>query len=400
MHHPDAPGPVPPTASDRALRAGIVVGFAYALIGWRGLLVPSMIRSVQPAFGQDDAGMGAYFLVTAVAYGVGVLAGGRFVRARGPRIAVALAMLAMCAGLGFQGVTADWVAFAALGVLVSLGASAADIGINSLVLDLFPDSRGRALNLLHVMYSVGALVAPLALAAVVSAGIDWQVPMLVSGVLAGLLAVAILVTVPHGRLPQPRDPREGTSDGADRPDPRRLPLFLVVMALGTGCYVASEAGVSDWLVRYLDDLPVTAASLALTLFWAGIAVGRVVFARIGSRVEPLRAAAILAPVGGVVLLVAFLLPVGGWTPFLFGGVGVAFGPFFPLMVAAAGSRLPGRSATVATTLIFAAVLGAIVYPPAIGFISVAADLQVAMVGTALLAFAAGGAAWLSGRARI
>jgi fucose permease len=167
------------------------------------------------------------------------------------------------------------------------------------------------------------------------------------------------------------------------------------MALGTGFYVAAEAGVSDWLVRYLVDLPVEAASLALTLFWAGIAVGRIVFARIGSRVDALGAAAVLAPIGGVGLLVAFVAPVGAWTLLLFAVVGFAFGPFFPLMVAAAGARLPDRSSTVATTLIFAAVVGAVVYPPAIGFISVTIGIQVAMVGTAVLAMAAGAAAWLS-----
>lgn len=378
------------------MRAGIVVGLAYSLIGWRGLLVPSMIRSVEPSFRQDDAGMGLYFLVTAVSYGVGVLAGGRLVRARGQRFAVAGALAAMSVGLVLQGVTGSWPVFVALGVLVSLGASAADIGINSLVLDLFPSSRGRALNLLHVMYSVGALAAPLALAATVEAGVAWQVPMMVSGVVAGTAAVGVRLTVPPGQL-DPPDPDEHPDNAADVARGRRIPLFLLVMALGTGCYVASEAGVSDWLVRYLDVLPVTAASAALTLFWAGIAVGRIVFARIGNRVDPVVAASVLAPVGGAVLLAAFLLPVGPWTLLLFLGVGFAFGPFFPLMVAAAGARLPSRSATVASTLIFAAVLGAIVYPPAIGFISVAWDLQVAMLGTALLAFAAGAAALASRR---
>jgi fucose permease len=396
MQPPDAPAQARPNASAHLLRAGTVVGLAYSLIGWRGLLVPSMIRSVEPSFRQDDAGMGLYFLATAIAYGVGVLLGGRFVRARGQRTAVAAALAAMSLGLVLQGLTASWPAFAALGVLVSLGASTADIGINSLVLDLFPASRGRALNLLHVMYSVGALTAPLALAAAVGGGIAWQVPMLVSGVVAGAAALGVVLTVPPGQL-DPPDPDEHPDNAADVARGRRIPVFLLVMAVGTACYVASEAGVSDWLVRYLDVLPVTAASFALTLFWAGIAVGRIVFAKIGGRVDALSAASVLAPIGGAFLLAAFLLPVGPWTPLLFAAVGFAFGPFFPLMVAAGGARLPSRSATVASTLIFSAVLGATFYPPAIGFISVSVGLQAAMVGTAVLAFAAGAAGLASRR---
>ena len=83
-----------------------------------------------------------------------------------------------------------------------------------------------------------------------------------------------------------------------------MPLFLLVMAVSIVCYVAAEAGVSDWLVRYLAALPLSQASLALTLFWGGIACGRLVFARIGNRLDPQRSAAALAVAGGALLTVA------------------------------------------------------------------------------------------------
>ena len=33
------------------------------LVGWTGLLVPSLVRSIEPAFGQTDAGIGVFFFV-------------------------------------------------------------------------------------------------------------------------------------------------------------------------------------------------------------------------------------------------------------------------------------------------------------------------------------------------
>ena len=87
------------------------------------------------------------------------------------------------------------------------------------------------------------------------------------------------------------------------------------------------------------------------------------------------------------------------SPLLFGAVGLAFGPIFPLIVAAAGARMPGESATVTGTLVFAAVVGAVIYPPAIGFLSEVIGLQAAMIGTAVLAFACGVAAWAAIRVR-
>ena len=72
---------------------------------------------------------------------------------------------------------------------------------------------------------------------------------------------------------------------------------------------------------------------------------------------------------------------------LFGVVGFAFGPVYPLIMAVGGDRYPTRSAAVSGFLSGSAVIGAIVYPPLMGFVSVGAGLGVAMIGAALLAFA-------------
>ncbi len=390
---PDLTGAAP--EANRALRAGLVAGAAYTLVGWRALLVPSLIRFVAPAFGQSDAGMGAYFLVTALAYGVGALFGGRLIRRFGARVVLPTAAALMAAGLLVQGFTGAWVMFALAGILTCVGASSADVGIQALILDLFPHARGRALNLLHVAYGAGALLAPLTLAALVGLGVPWPWLMTGSGVAVGIAGLALALTVPAnpGAHAPAGDP--AATVGAVRT--RRLPLFLLVMAVSIVCYVAAEAGVSDWLVRYLADLPIAQASLALTMFWGGIAAGRLVFARIGNRLDPQRSAAVLAVVGGALLTLAIAAPVGALSPVLFGAVGLAFGPIFPLVVAAAGARMPGESATVTGTLVFAAVIGAVLYPPAIGFLSGVIGLQAAMFGTAILAFGCGAAAWVARR---
>ena len=337
---------------------------------------------------------------TALAYGVGALFGGRFIRRFGAHLALPSAAALMAAGLLIQGFTGTWIVFALAGVFTSIGASSTDVGIQALVLDLFPAARSRALNLLHVAYGVGALMAPLVLAALVALGVPWQWLMTGSGIVMAIAGVGLALTVPPDpvlHVPAAGVEAGGVPESAVRT--RRLPLFLLVMAVSITCYVAAEAGVSDWLVRYLAALPLTQASLALTLFWGGIALGRLVFARIGNRLEPQRSAAMLAVAGGVMLTVALVLPVSALSPFLFGAVGLAFGPIFPLVVAAAGARMPGESATVTGTLVFAAVVGAVVYPPAIGFLSDVIGLHAAMMGTAVLAFACGITAWMAIRVR-
>jgi fucose permease len=97
----------------------------------------------------------------------------------------------------------------------------------------------------------------------------------------------------------------------------------------------------------------------------------------------------MALAGSVLLLVAILVPVSELSLILFGLTGIAFGPVYPLIVAAAGARMPDRSALVASVLTFAAVVGVIAYPPLVGFLSVTIGLQAALVGAVLLVAACG-----------
>jgi fucose permease len=82
---------------------------------------------------------------------------------------------------------------------------------------------------------------------------------------------------------------------------------------------------------------------------------------------------------------------------LFGVVGFAFGPVYPLIMAVAGDLYPARSAAVSGFLSGSAVIGAILYPPLMGFISVEAGLSVAMIGAAILAFACAAVLFAVGR---
>ena len=99
------------------------------------------------------------------------------------------------------------------------------------------------------------------------------------------------------------------------------------------------------------------------------------------------------------LLGAILAPELGVSIALFAAAGVASGPVFPMIVAVGGDRYPGRSAAVSGLLGGMAVMGSIIYPPVMGFLSVTVGLTVAMVGSAVLGFACMGALILAGRSR-
>ena len=270
-------------------------------------------------------------------------------------------------------------------------------------LDLFRSGRGRALNLLHLFFSLGALTAPLAVGPLVDNGVAWQPIVVASGFLAVPLAVAFgFVAMPGGRRSSTPDAAEVPAaaapeavGAAQRPS-TRLALPIILLGLAIGCYVASEIGVSNWLVRFLEPAPLTVATTALSLFWAGIAVGRLVSSQLADRFDHLRYATVSVGAVAVALVGAIFVPSLPVSIAFFAIAGFVSGPVFPMIVAIGGERYPDRSAAVGGFLTGSAVIGSIIYPPVMGFLSVTVGLTVAMVGNAILALACAGALILVG----
>jgi len=354
--------------------------WSFVLLGWSGLIVPSLAREVEGAFGQTDVGLGAFYLLTAVAYAVGSVSGGMATERIGRRAVYSAGAGLLGVGLIGQGITPDWSAFVLLGIVRSLGAGAIDGGGNGLAIDLYRSERGGRLNLLHLFFSLGALAAPFALAARDLAGLSWQAVVMVSGLSALPLAVALALTdLADGRA------RPGLAAGGRSSSLLSLPL--VVLAVAIACYVASELGVSNWLVRFLDTAAPAAATSALGLYWAGLAAGRLVGSRVADRFDHLRLGVVASLACAVALVGAVAVPSIGASIALFTIVGFASGPIFPLIVAVGGERFPDRAAVVAGLMVAASVVGSVVYPPLMGVMSVSVGLPVAMLGAAALALA-------------
>lgn len=370
--------------------AGVLGCVAFLLIGWAGLLVPSLIRSIEGEFGQSDAGMGLFYLLNAAAYASGSLGGGMITERIGRRRVLVLAAALLGIGLTLLGSVPTWVVVLAAAVPAGLGAGAIDGGINGLILDLFPATRGRALNTLHLFFSVGALASPLIVGRLVDAGVGWQVVVLGTAAMTipigGLFAV---IRLPDGRREAP------TMAAESRPGRLALSWPLIALEIAIACYVASEIGVSSWLVRFLDAAPIAVATAGLSLFWAGVAVGRLASARFSDRFDHLRLATLAALAAAGAIVAAVLAPSVEASILLFAVVGFASGPIFPLIVAIGGESHPGRSAAVGGVLTAAAVVGSVVYPPIMGFLSVNVGLPVAMLGTGFLGFACAGALLLA-----
>ena len=377
-----------PVSQRARLAAGLVGCLTFLAIGWTGLLIPSLIRSIEATFDQTDAGIGIIYLVYALAYASGSFGGGPLTERLGRRPVLGIAVLITGLGAAGLGLAPTWAAFAVAALMAGAGAGCLDGGVNGLVLDVYREGRGRAMNLLHVCFSVGALAAPLVVGALVEGGVPWQAVAVGTGAVVSLLAAAyVIVPMPSGRRTA-----EGASTGlpavsAGHGGRRLLAGPLLLLGIAIAAYVACEMGVSSWLVRFLEPAPLTTATLALSLYWAGLTVGRLASSVIADRFDHLRFTIACALALAVLVAGAVLVPQLPLSIAAFAVAGMASGPIFPMIVAIGGDRYPERSAAVGGSLVGMAVIGSTIYPPAMGFLSVTVGLGVAMFGNALLALA-------------
>jgi fucose permease len=259
---------------------------------------------------------------------------------------------------------------------------------NAIFVDHFGAGAGRALNKLHVSVGVGSFVGPLVFAAALRFGGDYTTAYRVGGVLMVVVAALWLFSLP----PQPvrhTAPPDARSDR--RPNLLALTPVLLVFALAL-LYTGTEQVIAGWLFTYgqiaLGQVA-TAASLATSLFWGAMLLGRISAVALLGRLSTMglvRAGLALAAAGVLLILAGQLVWPAFWAGVLL--VGLGFGPIFPTSLAYASQLAPRRSGAVGSLFVASGSLGAMFLPLAAGslipVIGVAGSIGLALLPIALM----------------
>lgn len=154
--------------------------------------------------------------------------------------------------------------------------------LNTFIADFQSDRVDEAILMLNALLGLGTALAPALAAVVVGPGVWWLLPMIV-------FAAALLLL--YGCSQQPLRLSRNSSSVASK-DQRGaasssglLVLFVVVAIL----YGLVETLNGNWSVLLMSNpvgAPAQVASLALTLFWAMVTVGRLLFSRLATLFPP------------------------------------------------------------------------------------------------------------------
>ena len=225
--------------------------------------------------------------------------------------------------------------------------------INTFTAAFHPAAVDRSVLVLNSLLGLGTALAPVFVAIFVGLGFWVGLPVLAAAAVTALLLASVrlpLTTAASGHAAG-RQPAQPRPPGHRAPIPAAFWLFAAFAVLYGFC----ETMNGNWSQLDLTSLKVSAtvAALALTVFWAMVTAGRVLFAVIQGWF-PSRLAYHLLPfvLAGAFVLISALpsrAPVAGVLAFALAGFGCS--ALLPLTISFGQERLVSMSAVVAGPII-------------------------------------------------
>jgi MFS family permease len=256
--------------------------------------------------------------------------------------------------------------------------------LNTLAAAFFPRKVDRAILGLNALLGLGTALAPVFIALFVGLGMWWGLPVIVGGLILALLTFSVW---------QPLNDR--TTDTARAPKVKvQLPARFWVFATFALLYGVCETMNGNWAALYMKErfgASTSVSSLALTIFWSTVTMGRILFAALEKWVPETQVCRILPLVVTTALIATACVPTTdallGVVIFALAGLGCS--ALLPLSISFGQKELTSIAATVAGGLIAFYQIGYGIAAFGVGPLQTWAGLRLNTIygGTAIVALA-------------
>lgn len=356
----------------------IIIYLAFISLGLPDSLLGVAWPVMQSEYGAPFATAGLLSMTIAGGTIVSSLASGRVLKRFGTgRVTLVSCLMTAGALLGFHfAPSIVWLVVCA--IPLGLGAGAVDAGLNDYVATHY---KAHHMSWLHCFWGVGATLGPIIMAQFISEQYAWRNGYLVIAVIQFALTVILLFTLPlWSRVKQTNnlvlnEELENVKDAYEHEHNKEVkPLQIkgVKLALTSFlfyCGVESTVGLwgSSFLVN-IKDIPASVAAQWISLYYAGITIGRLITGFITFKVSNrtlIRMGQVIALTGAVLLCLP--LPSGfSLAGFIMIGLGLA--PIFPCMLHETPVRFGKKhSQTIMGYQMAVAYTGSTFIPPLLGF---------------------------------
>lgn len=310
---------------------------------------------------------------------VGVFIAMRSMQVLPARDTVMVATGAVGAGCVGIALAPSWPAFVIAVSLVGAGFGALVFSLNQVVAYSEGSRRAALLNGLNGLYSAGAVIGPIVVAALASSHFSQLF------IAAAVIAICLIPAGAgiSGRLPV----AAGT--------PGRPGALVLIFVAAFVLYVGIENGIGGWMTSHLESTGL-ASSTAATFtsgFWLALVSGRLIMTVVPARIPEPRIVVGGAAIATCALGAAYFGPLAPWA-YVLGGLVVA--PIFPTGIVWL-ARLRGGDARATSWLYPAASIGGALGPGAIGLVVAGFGVRWVPAVLALVALAMTVAFWTADR---
>jgi len=350
-------------------------------VGWLGPFLPEISRTAHLPIERT----GLIVSAASAGYFISLLIAGEINQQLSAQKILVGAMALFTAGLAGLAVAPRLAGLLSAGFVIGLANGGIDIGANALIVELNRERLASALNYLHVLFGVGALLGPL----IVSAAFAGRVPYwwVFGGGAVACAAIGFrLGVIPAAEVRTAPEPGNGFIPMLSRP---------VIWAIGgvMFLYVGAESGIGAWLFLYLrmaGALSPMLASSGVSLYWLGLVCGRAFGGRLGHRIALPQFTMLASALSAAALVMLIAAPTaGGLAASAVFLIGFGYGPVFPNMIATGASSYPAEVGRMTSIVVAAGAVGAVIAPwimgHAIADVSPRASMEVALAFTIAMA---------------
>jgi FHS family glucose/mannose:H+ symporter-like MFS transporter len=352
--------------------------------GWIGPFLPEISRIVILPI--DRAGL--IVSASAAGYFISVLVAGETSESWSAQAILIGAMILFTAGLFGLGAARGLGGLLASGFVIGLANGGIDVGANALIVELNRDRMASALNYLHVLFGVGALLGPMIVAGALAQTISYSRVFATGAIACALIALALVATPALEILTSQEQP------GGLLPMLARPLIWVVggVMLL----YVGAEVGIGAWLFVYLrraGAVSTVLASSGVSLYWLGLVAGRMAGGRLAHRFSIPQFTVMSCALSALALIGLITAPSNHLAAALMVMlIGLGYGPVFPNMIATGAARFPSEVGRMTSIVVAAGAIGGTFVPlimgRAIAMSNVRASMEIALGVTASMALLA------------
>ncbi|NLO35268.1 MAG: MFS transporter [Clostridiaceae bacterium] len=338
----------------------------YFFLGFVPITLAPALPALIQTFQLTLASAGAVFAARSAGAFLGTLLGGTLSDRIGRKPVMVTGCLLQGLFLGLVGFSASWLLIIICFGLAGLASGLVNPAINALIAQVHAQKRGVALNSLHGVYSVGAMLGPVAAGLVLASPDGWRLVFGAGSLIWSLYGLGLIFL----RLP----PVQGQKSGA-RPAIRIStiflnPFFLLLFAVSF-LYNGTATSLVNWINTYLKqaDFPLLLGAGMVSLFYLGLAAGRFSGGILAEKIGYSRLI-LLCALGS---LAFYPLAIYANPPLLIGAgvllAGVFLAGLHPTSLAYANRLYPELGGTVSSMLSLAMTFSATAVPWLTGFVA-------------------------------